>query len=285
MTFNLNIEKARETGFCFGVRRAIEILEKAAREHGNVETLGAVVHNEQVMQRLAKLGITAANSVDEIQGKVVAISSHGVSPEIEAELKQRGITIVDTTCPLVRRAQTTARKLTESGFSVIVYGDAQHPEVKGILGWTDNKGLATLDAERIPASLLSSPRLGVLSQTTQIPEHFAQFTGKLAESSLTDAEIRIVDTICRDVKERQAVSLELAKKVDLMLVVGGRSSANTKRLAELCSVAAETHQIETAEEIDPSWLRDVRRVGVTSGTSTAAETVEAVLKKLKAVKV
>lgn len=282
----LVIEKAKEVGFCYGVRRAIEILEKAAHEHGGVETLGAVVHNEQVLQRLAKLGITVVKSVDQIRGKVVAISSHGVSPEVEDRLRASGLIRVDTTCPFVRRAQIAARRLAESGFYVVIYGDAGHPEVKGILGWAGGKGLASLEAGSLGSASGGLPRrIGVLSQTTQIPEHFTDFVRKLVESALTrDAEIRIIDTICHDIRKRQAVSLELAKTVDLMLVVGGRSSANTRRLTELCASVTATRQIETAENIDASWLKGKRRIGVTSGASTARETIDEVLAGLEALR-
>ncbi len=279
----VKIEKTGEIGFCFGVKRAIDILEKVSRERGGVETLGAVVHNQQVLQRLAEIGVRVAQGVDDIRGDTVAISSHGVAPEVEEEIRARHIDIVDTTCPFVHRLQTAARRLAENGFFVIIYGDADHTEVKGVLGWANGKGLATLD-EKVIASLDSLPRrLGVLSQTTQIPAHFAEFVKKLIDGAFTkDSELRIIDTICHDIRKRQAQALELAGRVDLMLVVGGRASANTNRIAELCSKATETYLVETAKEIRPAWFQGKHKIGITSGASTAEATIDEVLARLKA---
>jgi 4-hydroxy-3-methylbut-2-enyl diphosphate reductase len=279
----VKIEKTKEIGFCFGVKRAIDILEKVVGERGGVETLGAVVHNQQVLQRLAEIGVRVAQSVDDIRGDMVAISSHGVAPEVEEEIRARHIGIIDTTCPFVHRLQTAARRLAKSGFFIIIYGDADHTEVRGVLGWADGGGLATLD-EKVITKLDPLPRrLGILSQTTQIPAHFTQFVKRLIDCAFSkDSELRIIDTICHDIRKRQATALELAGRVDLMLVIGGHGSANTNRLAELCSAATETHLIETAAEISPSWFQDKHHIGVTSGASTAEPTIDEVLARLAA---
>jgi 4-hydroxy-3-methylbut-2-enyl diphosphate reductase len=276
------IEKASKTGFCFGVRRAINLLEKVARERGGMETLGAVVHNQQVLQRLAEIGVRVVNNIDDIKGDTVVTSSHGVSPDLEDRIQARHIEVISTTCPFVRRAQVAARRLAESGFLVIVYGNAQHPEVKGILGLAKGQGLATLDEKPITAFDPLPRRMGILSQTTQVPTYFAGFTKNIIDMALTkDSEIRIIDTICHDIRERQAVALELAHRADLMLVVGGRSSANTNRLAELCSHVTETYLIETAEEIQPSWIKGKQLIGITAGASTAEQSVDEVMKRLE----
>ena len=276
------IEKAARTGFCFGVRRAINSLEKVARERGGMETLGAVVHNQQVLQKLAGIGVRVVNTIDDIKGDVVVTSSHGVSPALEEELASRNIDVISTTCPFVRRAQVAARRLAESGFFVIVYGNAEHPEVKGILGWAKGQGLATLDEKPVGKLEPMPRRIGILSQTTQVPGYFAEFTKKIIDLALTkDSEIRIIDTICHDIRERQAAALELAHRADLMLVVGGRASANTNRLAELCAQVTETYHIETADDIQPGWLKGKELIGVTAGASTAEETVEEVMKRLQ----
>lgn len=279
----LSIEKAANIGFCFGVKRAIETLEKVARERGQVETLGAVVHNQQVLQRLAGLGIRIASSVADIQGDTVAIGAHGVGPQIEEEIRARHTEIIDTTCPFVHRAQVAARRLARAGFRVIVYGDANHPEVRGILGWANNNGVATLDEEAI-ATLEPLPRrIGILSQTTQVPARFTEFVKKLIDSALVkDAELRVVDTICHDIRQRQQSALELANRVDLMLVIGSHTSANTSHLAELCTTVSRTYLVETAGEIQPAWFRGQHRVGVTGGASTAEWTIDEVLAKLEA---
>ncbi len=278
----MKIEKTKEIGFCYGVKRAIDILERLARERGGVETLGAVVHNQQVLQRLAEIGVRVVPGIDDIRGNTVAISSHGTTPEVEEKLRARHIQVVNTTCPFVHRVQIAARRLARSGFLVIIYGDADHTEVKGVLGWAGGKGVATLD-ENLVARLDPLPRrLGVLSQTTQIPAHFTQFVKRLIDLVFTrDSELRIIDTICHDIRRRQAEALDLAGRVDLMLVIGGRGSANTGRLTELCSTVTETHLIETAGEISPAWFRGKKRIGVTSGASTPEQTIDEVLARLE----
>ncbi|MFC1911947.1 4-hydroxy-3-methylbut-2-enyl diphosphate reductase [Chloroflexota bacterium] len=276
------VEKADKIGFCFGVKRAVDTLEKLARERGGIETLGAVVHNRQVLQRLATIGVRVAKDIDDIKGKIVATSSHGVGPQLEEEIRARNIEIISTTCPFVNRAQVAARRLAESGFFVIIYGDADHPEVKGILGWTRGKGLATLDEKFMGTFDRIPRRLGILSQTTQVPAHFTAFIKKLVDTAFTrDTEMRVIDTICHDIRERQAAALKLADKVDMMLVVGGHHSANTNRLAELCSEVTETHLIEIAKEIQSSWLQGKSHVGITAGASTDEQTVDEVLAALE----
>jgi 4-hydroxy-3-methylbut-2-enyl diphosphate reductase len=276
------IEKAARTGFCFGVKRAVRKLEKVARERGGVETLGAVVHNQQVLQKLAEIGVKVVNDIDEIKDDIVVTSSHGVSPYLEEKIRARHNEIISTTCPNVQRAQLAAKKLADSNFFVIVYGDADHPEVKGILGRAKGKGIATTD-KRVVAAIDPLPRrIGILSQTTQVPSHFREFVKKIIDLALTkNSEIHAIDTICHDLRERQTAALDLARRSDLMLVVGGHSSANTNRIAELCAKVTETHLIETADDIRPGWLKGKKHIGVTSGASTAEDTVDEVMKRLK----
>jgi 4-hydroxy-3-methylbut-2-en-1-yl diphosphate reductase len=278
------INQAEEIGFCFGVRRAIRMLEKAAGESGRIESLGEVVHNEQVLQNLEHQGVTIIQRIEDISQANVAISAHGVTPAVEAELRARDLKTIDTTCPFVRRAQQTARKLVEEGYYVVIYGNSEHQEVKGILGWAQGEGLATTDIQALQKLEKIPLKIGVLSQTTQIPENFSDFTKRLIDLALAkDGEIRIVDTICHDIRRRQSVSAKLAKKADLILVIGGRSSANTRRLLELCSYLTEAHQIQNASEIDPDWLKGKNKIGITSGTSTPDQTIEEVVKRLESI--
>jgi 4-hydroxy-3-methylbut-2-enyl diphosphate reductase len=276
----LEIEKAAELGFCTGVRRAIDILESTAREIGPVETLGPVVHNQQVIESLALSGVKVIESLDQVGGNILAVSCHGVSPQVLEKIEGRGLQMVDTTCPFVRRAQITARRLANSGFSVVIFGEQSHPEVQGVLGWAGGKGLATLD---VPTFDRTPQRIGILSQTTQSYSAFANFIAELAKSSLSHlSELRIINTICDATRKRQQAALELAKRVDLMLVVGGRNSANTHRLAEICSSAGvETYQIETAAEIEPAWIQNRSRLGITAGASTPDQSIEEVVARLK----
>ena len=278
----MRIEKAGAIGFCFGVKQAINVLESIAQERGGVETLGPVVHNQQVLQKLAEIGVRIAKDVDDIQGDTVVISAHGISTQLETEIQARHIKIIDTTCPFVRRLQLAARKLAKSGFFVVIYGDSDHVEVKATLGWANNQGTAALEAKSI-AKLDHLPlRIGILSQTTRIPARFNEFVKNIIDFALTrDSELRIIDTICHDIRKRQAVALELANRVDLMLVIGDRNSANTNRLAELCSMATKTHLVETAADIQPSWLEGRPHVGITAGASTSEQTIDEVVVKLE----
>jgi 4-hydroxy-3-methylbut-2-enyl diphosphate reductase len=276
------IEKADRTGFCVGVKRAIDIVTKEVNARGSIETLGAIVHNDQVIKKLAEIGVRVIKDIGDISGEVIVTSSHGISPEIEKAIKSRNVRIIDTICGSVRRAQVVARRFSEAGFFVVVYGDAGHPEVKGILGWAQGKGVASRDANDI-LNLQPAPRkIGILCQTTQVPDDFKEFCKKVIDIALDkDLEIHIVDTICHDIRERQEATMKLAKRADLMLVIGGRSSANTNRLAELSSHVTETHLIETAAEIQESWLQDKKLVGVAAGASTAESTIEEVIDSLK----
>ncbi len=278
----IRIEKAEGTGFCFGVRRALDMIEKTALKYGKIETLGAIVHNQPVLENLNKMGISIASGVADIKGNVVAVSAHGISPHIEQELRARHINIIDTTCPFVHRAQIAARRLARAGFFVTVYGDASHPEVKGVLGWAGNNGLASLEAKTITELRPLPRRVGVLSQTTQIPAHFNEFVKQLVNLALNkDSELRIVDTICHDIRNRQVQALKLASRVGLMLVIGGHNSANTNRLVQLCSEVTKTYLIETAEEIQTSRLQGQGHIGITSGASTAEQTINEVISRLE----
>ncbi len=277
----MKIKKSAKIGFCYGVRRALDILEKVAREQGGIETLGEVVHNEQVMQNLAGIGVRVARTVAEVKGDTVVLGAHGVSPEVKAAIEAKNIRIIDTTCPFVYRAQMTAKRLAEADYFVIVYGDVNHAEVKGILGWAKGKGLATTDHKSIEFTKLPR-RIGILSQTTMIPAKFSEFVKRVFDTVyIKDSEILIIDTICHDIRERQAAALELAKRADVMLVIGGRASANTSHLAELCANAVKTYKIETAKELKKTWFRGKRRVGITAGASTPDETIEEIMKKLE----
>jgi 4-hydroxy-3-methylbut-2-enyl diphosphate reductase len=279
----MRIEKAANIGFCFGVKRAIDIVERIARERGGVATLGAVVHNQQVLKRMEGLGVKVIKNVDDIHDNTVVISTHGVSPQLVEEIRTRHIEIIDTTCPFVRRAQVAAQRLAESDFFVVIYGDANHAEVKGVLGCVKDRGIATLDEKSITNLDPLPRRLGILSQTTQIPAQFTDFVKKLIDSAyIKDSELRIIDTICHDIRQRQAAAVKLAGEVNLMLVIGSLDSANTTHLAQLCSMATRTYLIETAEDIQPSWLQSQHHLGITAGASTDEQTINEVWMKLEA---
>jgi 4-hydroxy-3-methylbut-2-enyl diphosphate reductase len=212
----------------------------------------------------------------------VAITAHGAGEDIVAEIERRGLHLVDTTCPIVRRAQETAARLAEEGFGVVLYGEATHPEVRGILSRTRGRGIATQSPE---TDVPPGPRgVAVISQTTKSPEMFAQFAQALARRLAGRVpEIRVVDTTCPETARRYQAAEELAQRVDVLFVVGSRGSANTRKLAETCCASGvRTHSIESADEIENSWFHEGQRLGVTAGASTPDDVIEAVVRRLEA---
>ena len=293
----MEIEKAGELGLCFGVKRAIKLLKRAASKYGRIETLGPVAHNRQLVQGLAKLGIKPVDELGQVQGEMLAITTHGVSPTVLAEIEARHIHIIDTTCPIIHKAQIAAKKLAEADFDVIIFGEAGHSEVKGLLGWANSKGVAALDVKQIDTSTLLATRkrsnlyrLGVISQSTQSQSAFVEFITQLmaasfsviaSEAKQSPRELRIINTLCQTMQRRQEAAIKLARKTQLMIVVGGHDSANAKHLVESCSPIVEAHLVEGASEVDDSWLIGKYHIGITAGTSTPNEAIEGVVTKLK----
>jgi (E)-4-hydroxy-3-methyl-but-2-enyl pyrophosphate reductase len=279
---NMKIEKAEKLGLCFGVRRAIKLLKEAANKYGEIETLGPVAHNRLLVEALANLGVKPISHLDQAQGRILAITTHGTGPAILSEIKARHIRIIDTTCPIVRKAQNAAKELAETGFNVIIFGDAKHSEVKGLLGWTGDKGIAALNMRQIDSPGKSLSRLGIISQTTQTKSAFIEFVGQLVGMlGPKIEEIRLVNTLCKVTQGQQEAVIKLASKSQLMIVIGGSNSANARHLVEICSPLVETHLVETADEVDTSWLVGKHNIGITAGASTPDEAVEELIAKLK----
>lgn len=247
----MRIEKAEKLGLCFGVRRAIKLLKEAANKYGEIETLGPVAHNRLLVEALANLGVKPINHLDQAQGRILAITTHGVSPAVLSEIRAHHIHIIDTTCPIVRKAQNAAKDLAEAGFDVFIFGDAKHSEVKGLLGWTGDKGIAALNMKQIDRSGKSPSRLGIISQTTQTQSAFIEFATQLIVMvGLKIEEMRLINTLCKVTQGQQEAALKLARKSQLMIVIGGSNSANARHLVEICSPLVETHLVETADEVE-----------------------------------
>ena len=277
----VKVEKARALGSCFGVRRAIKIIDQAAKKHSEISTLGPIVHNRLVVAKLGEAGVKVVNDVGSVRGGVIAVTSHGAPPHVLTQIEAAKLQVIDTTCPIVRSAQRAARKLSNAGFRVIIFGEATHPEVKGLLGWAGSNGMATMNSEEV-ASAEIPHRLGIIAQTTQSHSSFFKFCNDVIKTVFpTVKEIRIINTLCQETQKRQEAAVELSKGSDLMIVVGGHNSANTQRLAEVCSPLVETHLIETAAEINKDWLNGKKNIGVTAGASTPDEAIEEVAQKLQ----
>ncbi len=279
---NMRIQKADKLGLCFGVKRAIKLLKEAANKHGEIETLGSVAHNRLLVETLAELGVKQIDHLRQSGDKILAITTHGTSPEVLCEIKARRLRIIDTTCPIVSKAQNAAKELANAGFDVIIFGDSEHSEVKGLLGWAGDEGVATLNTRRIGRVAKSSSRLGIISQTTQTQSAFFRFVRQLMGAvGPRIEEIRIINTLCKVVQGQQEAAAKLARRSQLMIVIGGSNSANTRHLVEICSPLVETHSVETADEVRTSWLAGKNQIGITAGASTPDEAVEALVARLR----
>ncbi len=279
----MEILLAEDVGFCTGVRRAVEMAEKAAAESRELASLGSIVHNHQVVDRLAAMGVGVIRNVAEAGSRGVIIPSHGASPAVLAEIKQQGLPIIDATCPIVTRSQRWAKRLAAEGYGIVVFGNPDHPEIRAVLGWAAGKGIALPDEASLEALDKLPGRVAVLAQTTQTADRFTSFVRRLTELHLRQAhEIRVINTLCAATSSKQAAARKLAQQVGLVIVVGGRESANTRHLTEVVrGEGVEARQIESAEEIDAAWLRGRARIGVTAGASTPDQAIEAVVARLR----
>jgi len=278
------VELAEESGFCFGVKRAIELARATAEREGVAYSLGPIIHNPQEVARLTRCGVRVVDSLEGVpQGAPLLIRSHGAAPEVFEEAHGRGLVVVDATCPLVRRAQQRARELAEEGYLVVVVGEAHHPEVQAIVRHASG-AVVVEDGDDLD-ELGTARQIGLVVQTTQSPEGFRRVLGRLLTTEFN--ELRVYNTICRATLHRQHAARALAQRADVMVVVGGRNSANTRRLAELCrKEGVPTYDIETAVELEVDWLGEagaggaVGLVGVTAGASTPDWVIGEVLDRL-----
>lgn len=269
---------AKQAGFCFGVKRATQLAFEAAGKDQKTYTLGPIIHSPQVVGKLEELGIRALDSLEGLDSGTIIIRSHGVELEAISEAQRKNLDIVDATCPFVKKAQDHVKSLSEAGYGVVVVGDADHPEVQGIVSYGGDKVHVVASGEEA-RKLPRMKRVGVVAQTTQ---SFENLKNVVCECLQRCSEIRVYNTICDATAVRQEEAKELASQVDCMLVVGGSNSANTHRLLEVCAeIQPRTHHIETAAEIDPSWFEGAERVGVTAGASTPKWIIDEVMNKIE----
>lgn len=261
---NLEILTASPTGLCFGVQRAIKTLEQELK-NGTVYAIGSPIHNPQETHRLEKLGLIVVETPSEVpQGAVCFIRAHGITPQMHTELEAKNARIVDGTCPFVKNAQEKAKKLSQNGYSVVILGDVSHPEIVGINGYAGNAATVLTTDDEVPKELFGK-RIGFLSQTTQRVEDFCTMAAKLTARS---QELCIFNTVCKATLERQQAVQVLTKKTDGVIVLGGRNSANTRKLVEISSSRVSTIWIEHADELDKTWLEDKHTIGIAAGGST-----------------
>lgn len=290
----VQVIRASEMGFCMGVRRAVQIMQGEASPERPVFSVGEIVHNPHVVNSLEQNGVVQLPGPDEIDGDVgaatasrvqegrVAITAHGVGERAMKQLQSSGLEIIDTTCPIVTRAQRYGQKFVRDGWHVVIFGDPGHKEVRGIMGWTlDKTGVS--HATIAPSPELADLRklvdefpggfpnkVGVMVQTTHKMEDFAKFVANLMLLGRDrNFELHIVNTLCHATTGQQEAAAALATTVDVMVVVGGKKSANTRHLREVCEEqGVVAHQIEGPDELQAAWFEGVTRVGLTAGAST-----------------
>ncbi len=273
---------AKSAGFCFGVKRAMEMALEAARKHPkDLYTLGPLIHNPQAVEYLEGLGIKVKNRVKEIPKGTVILRSHGVSFEELKQARKKGLRIIDATCPIVKRAQFYAKFLHLHGYSLLIVGEAHHPEVEAIRSYQGN-GVEVVENIDTIEKLGPWDKLGIIAQTTQSFSLFKEIVGTCLEKT---REIRVFNTICHATTLRQKEAVEIARRVDCMIVVGGYNSGNTLRLASICKeIQPNTHHIETAKELRPKWFLGKDRVGLTAGASTPSWIIQEVEREIRSLK-
>ena len=316
----MEIRLAKEMGMCFGVRMTLDQIDEAIKTRPGIDTLGTLVHNPQLVDKLNSQHIEVVGNLAEAQNSTVAVTAHGAAPEVYKRIAEQGLELIDTTCPLVTRVQQLAKKLMQDGDWVIVYGDAPHPEVQGILGWANSifdeaqaqavpdvvgegaakekskvrswnarRAICAKSVEEIEAALAADGtpaakirRIALVSQTTQNTEWFKAFVRDVVSRFLEfGCEIHAHNTICLPTAKRQPAAVQLAKEVDVMIVVGGYESANTRHLRDIASEFCPAYHIERPEQLEEEWLKGAKTVGVTAGASTPDYVIREVVDALE----
>jgi len=272
----IKVITAKRAGFCFGVKRAVDMAFDAAKKSERVFTLGPIIHNPQVIERLKSEGVQPVESINNPKIKTLIVRTHGVPKEISENLGKKKYQVIDTTCPFVKKAQNYARLLNEEGYQVVIIGDREHPEVKGLMSYAGPDVVVVNKDDAMPR--LKS-RVGVVVQTTQPVDTLRDFVNEAIDKV---KELKVFNTICNSTALRLKETREIAREVDAVIVVGGKNSANTTQLANYCiSMSVPTYHIETASEIKGEWFARVKKVGITAGASTPDWIIEAVADRIR----
>jgi len=267
-------------GFCFGVKKSVSLAQDTLKEKkDNLYMLGSIINNPQVIEYFVKEGVKIVDNLDEVpENSTIITRAHGVSPKITSQANQKKLTIVDTTCPYVKKVQKIARYLWKKGYFVVIFGDKKHPEILSLLDTVQGNAFvinSIIESEEITIK----KKIGLISQTTKNIFDFYRLSFALLNKA---EELRIFNTICKSTMERQKSVIELAKEVDVMLVIGGKESANTNRLAEISrNQGVKTYHIENKNHLKNKWFRPENKVGITSGASTPDWVTNEVINKLK----
>ncbi len=273
----MEVKIAKHAGFCFGVKRAVDLVRKEAKK-GKVYTIGPLIHNPPMVEKLIEEGVIPLGEDEDISGKRVVIPSHGLPPDILQKILKKADEVIDATCPFVKRAKMEAQKLESQGYPVVIIGEKDHPEVKGIAGSLKSEPLIIASPEEIP--FLLPTKIGVISQTTMNMKKVEEILSLLKSKC---KEVKFVNTICLATENRQKALLELLPEVDGVVVVGGYNSANTRRLYLISKQYGKpTIWVERREELDKRWFKGMEKVGVTAGASTPQDIIEEVVEFINA---
>jgi len=281
-----NIIVAKTAGFCFGVKIAVDMAKEAGEKLGSAYTNGPIIHNKQVVEFLEKLNVKELPDKSVLKkGDTVIIRSHGVPPKTERELKSIGVNLLDATCPFVKKVHDKVRQLAEEGYFVVIIGEEGHPEVIGTLGHLEEvggQGVVVENFEDLVKKLPRRNRIGVVAQTTQNEDFFREAVGYIAENS---DEVKIFNTICDATSVRQEEVKQIAPNVDIMIIIGGKHSGNTQRLAQISkALNSNTYHIEKAEELQEEWFEGKEKIGISAGASTPDWIINEVVEKIKQIK-
>lgn len=274
----MEIMTAKTAGFCFGVKRAIDIAFQIAREkRKGIYTLGPIIHNPQVVNKLKEKGIIPIENIKAKKDiRALIIRTHGIPLKLSKEISSKGYEIIDATCPFVKKAQYYAKLLSEEGYQVIILGEKNHPEVRSLMSYVVDNAIV-IDGKTLLPKLRS--RVGIVVQTTQPLDALKK---ALSDAIAHAKEIKVYNTICNSTALRLKETENMANKVDVMFVVGGKNSANTTQLTKLCkSLSVPTHHIETSSEIRKEWIEKAKRIGITAGASTPKWIIKEVEKRIR----
>jgi len=270
---------AKNSGLCYGVKRALRLAkETRKRKTEQVFTTGDLIHNPQVIADLEKKGIHSIHDLDLIEEGTVIIRSHGVSPKIYDILRKKQIEIVDATCPIVKKIQHLVEALAKKEEEIIIVGNKQHPEIKGLIGYSKKKGII-IETERQAQDFPPKKRRAVLAQSTQDLFLFISVVAALIERT---EELKVYNTICQSTQTRQKSTSELASCVDTLLIIGGKNSSNTKKLYHISKrILPHTYFIEKADQITPAMVKGAKKIGLSGGASTPPEAIQEAVAKIK----
>jgi 4-hydroxy-3-methylbut-2-enyl diphosphate reductase len=276
----MKINLAKSAGFCSGVKRALDIAKKTTLSHQKVVMLGDIVHNEDVVRQIKKSGIKKINTLTKTKDKTLLIRAHGTTLKTYTQAKKSGYKIVDATCPMVKEIHAIAKEMEKKGYKIIVIGDEKHDEVRGIIGQLKKKALV-FDIKNPPSAtvLKKTKKAAIVVQSTQNEEKIIKVVSSLKEII---PNLKFYNTICYPTRTKQKEIKQMPLKNDVMIIIGSKTSANTKRLYEISkSLNKNSHWIQSAKDLKKSWFKKVKNVGITAGASTPQETISLVVNGIK----